>query len=201
MDFRFSTGVAVHLAQATLRFSDFWHSNIKHAVFQSGYLVNVSFTGTNLYKADFNNTRMKGTELQNALSIQDAVLPNGTLASDTNLINNGQADCNISPFDSWTLKNGNITSTMSDQNSNDCQFNLQSFPIRASMFQRIDLSGKWDSKVWPYSQAVLSARMTIGVSIHLKAINSKGEIRAKGNSSKFQYHRIDYCSSFIYRFN
>ncbi|CAF4222025.1 unnamed protein product, partial [Rotaria magnacalcarata] len=45
------------------------------------------------------------SELNNTLSIQDAVLSNGTRVHDENLISNGQADCNISHISGWTVSN------------------------------------------------------------------------------------------------
>ncbi|CAF4261060.1 unnamed protein product [Rotaria sp. Silwood2] len=107
--------------------------------------------------ADFTGTNITDGQLRSALSIHGARLPNGTLSHDTNLLNNSQADCNISLVDSWTLKTGNVTTMMSDKNNTNCQFTLQSLAIGATMLQRVNLLNKWDSKSWPYSQAVLSA--------------------------------------------
>ncbi|CAM4980245.1 unnamed protein product, partial [Rotaria socialis] len=102
--------------------------------------------------------------------IQDAIVPDGTSAHDENLIKDGQADCNISHISGWTLSNGNVTTVISNKSSSNCQFTLQSLSTGATMYQRVNLSDKWDSNFWTYSEAVLSGKMSTGVSIELKGI-------------------------------
>ncbi|CAF4220130.1 unnamed protein product [Rotaria socialis] len=175
-DFQQVSCVEANFFLATLSNSNFTGANAKRASFQGSDLPSVSFFGTNLYMSDFRSTKVTESQLQSALSIQDAILPNQTLADDPNLINNGQADCNVSLNESWTLTTGNITIARSNMTTRNCYFALTSYDTGATMSQRVDLLKKWDSKSWPKSQAVLRANMSIGVSIQLKGINSSGNI-------------------------
>lgn len=198
-DFQRTTCIATSFDNADLFKSTFRGANVKHTSFYGANLTNVDFSGANLYKVDFTNTKVTGSQLQNALSIQDVKLPDGTLAIDANLIKNDQADCNISVVNSWTLEKGNITTLRSDTNSTDCWFTLQSLATGAAMLQRVDLSKKWDSNTWSYSQAILTARMSTGVTIQLRGISSSNIILARETLSKFQYASTDCRTSFVFR--
>jgi uncharacterized protein YjbI with pentapeptide repeats len=145
-DFQYASCVAAGFNYANLSYSSFWHSNVRYALFMEADLTNVNFSNANLYKAEFTGTNILDSQLQSALSIEDARLPNQTFARDPNLMNNGQADCNIPLANSWTLLTGKITTMISDNKMNDCNFVLQSYNTGATMFQRVDLSKKWDSK-------------------------------------------------------
>lgn len=167
--------------------SSFINSNIKRAIFKGADLTNVSFHGANLYKTNFIGTKISDEQLHSALSIQDAILPNGTRSHDNNLINNGQADCDILLDDSWESERGAINIEMSEDNNNtNCQFTLKSLATEATMLQRVNLSEKWDSSSWPYSQAILSARMSKGVIIQLTGINTYGVVSARQIASEFR---------------
>ncbi|CAF2181297.1 unnamed protein product, partial [Rotaria magnacalcarata] len=122
---------------------------------------------------------MAKSELDNTLSIQDAILTNGIRVHDENLISNGQADCNISHISGWTVSNGNITSVISNSSNSNCQFTLQSLSTGAAMYQRVRLSDKWDSNLWAYSEAVLSAKMSVGVSMELKGLQKNKSVSSK----------------------
>ncbi|CAM4989489.1 unnamed protein product, partial [Rotaria socialis] len=164
-----------------LRISDcnFLHSNLKNAIFQGANLNHLNLSGANLYKANFTYTNIQESELKDALSIQDAILPNLALAHDINLIKDGQADCNISHISGWTLSNGHVTPVISNKSSSNCQFTLQSLSTGATMYQRVSLSDKWDSNFWTYSEAVLSAKMSTGVLIDLKGLQKNNSVSSK----------------------
>jgi hypothetical protein len=184
--FENTTAIAADFTYANLSNSTFINSNVKRAIFRGADLTNVDFRGANLHKADFTDTNISDNQLHSALSIQDTVLPNGTRSQDKNLINNGQANCNISLVDSWELVRGNITIQMSEKNNTNCQFTLKSFPTGAIMLQRVNLSERWDLSSWPYSQAILSARMSMAVSIQLKGINTYGVVSGRETLSEFR---------------
>ncbi|CAM4976654.1 unnamed protein product [Rotaria socialis] len=169
-NFRQSSCVASKFNYASLSYCNFWYSNLKYAVFHEAYLNQVNFSRANLYESDFTGTNITEKELKDALSIEDAALLNGTTAHDENLINEGQADCNISYISGWTLSNGNVTPVISNKSNSNCQFTLQSLSTGATMYQRVNLSDKWDSNFWAHSEAVLSAKMSTGVSIELRGI-------------------------------
>ncbi|CAF2241105.1 unnamed protein product [Rotaria magnacalcarata] len=180
MNFGQTTAVAALFDLATLTSSNFSYSNIKLASFSEVKELNETvFSGANLYKVQFNDTEMIDTQLESALSIQDAVLPNETLAHDENLIKNGKADCNTSLISDWTLSNVNVTVIMSSTSKSNCQFTLQSLSSGAAMKQRVNLYGKWDSNSWPYSQAVLRTSMSIGITMELRGINSNNLVVAR----------------------
>ncbi|CAF1375064.1 unnamed protein product, partial [Rotaria magnacalcarata] len=155
--------------------------------FKQAKLNPFNFSRANLYKTDFTGTNISKSELKDALSIQDAVLSNGTPVHDENLISNGQADCNISHISGWTVSNGNITSVISNSSNSNCQFTLQSLSTGAAMYQRVRLSDKWDSNLWTFSEAVLSAKMSVGVAMELKGIKNDHSVSSKETLSKLQY--------------
>ena len=167
------------------------YSNIKLASFVDAQLNEIDFSRANLYKVNFIGTSITGRQLKSALSIQDAVLPNRTLAHDENLIKNGQADCNISLFNGWTLSNVNVTAIISNTSKSNCQFTLQSLSSGAAMCQRVNLFDKWNPTSWPYSQAVLSASMSIGIAMELRGINIHNQVVARQTLSKFR----DVCTN------
>ncbi|CAF1542387.1 unnamed protein product [Rotaria magnacalcarata] len=183
-DFEETSCVGAHFDGAVFSNCSFWLANIKRASFRKSLLEIptlssiVDFSFANLYGANFENASVLYNQLQGALSIQDVVLPNRTLAHDTNLINNGHADCSASSVDGWTLLRGDITTVMFDASSANCRFQLQSFDIGAAMKQHVNLSHKWDSDSWPYSEAVLRGHTSIGVSIQLTGIINERYIYA-----------------------
>jgi uncharacterized protein YjbI with pentapeptide repeats len=202
-NFENTTAIAADFTYANLSNSTFINSNIKRAIFTGADLSNVDFHGANLHKADFTDTNISDNQLHSALSIQDAILPNRTRSQDKNLISNGQADCNIPLVDSWQLERGDVTIEMSEKNNANCQFTLKSLATEAMMLQRVNLSEKWDSSSWPYSQAILTAQMSMGVSIQLKGINTNGVVSSQQTLSEFRYISIYYpfqnimCSVFF----
>jgi uncharacterized protein YjbI with pentapeptide repeats len=173
---------------ADLTMSVFSHANVKGASFYDSDLLGVNFSDANLQKANFTDTQLTESQLQSAFSIRDTVFPNRTLGRDPNLIANGKADCNSSLLGRWQLKAGNITSTKLNESRSDCYFVLQSYALGAVMRESIKLVGVWDAHVWPYSQAVLNARLGNNVSIQLSGISSSGKILNQHNSSKFKYN-------------
>ncbi|CAM2713876.1 unnamed protein product [Rotaria socialis] len=178
-NFHQSSCVTSRFNYAVLSDCNFGHSNLKDAVFQAATLNQVNFSRANLYQTTFISANMAKSELNNALSIQDTVLPNGNHAHDENLITNGQADCNISHISSWTVSNGNISSVISNSSNSNCQFTLQSLSTGATMYQRVRLSDKWNSNLWTFSEAVLSAKMSTGVSIDLKGLHKNKSVSSK----------------------
>ncbi|CAF3233557.1 unnamed protein product [Rotaria sp. Silwood2] len=190
-DFRYAQISRTSFEQTSCTAARFDHANLSNATFRYADakgasfiridLINVDFSHANLYKADFTGSNITDSQLRRALSVQDAKLPNGTLARDPNLINNGQANCNVSVVGSWKVEIGNVTAVMVDENITNCQFTLQSVATGATMSQLIDLSSNFHKNSWPHSQAVLNARMSIGVSIHLRGINSSGQILVQQN--------------------
>lgn len=187
VDFQKSYCIKAVFDFADLSDSNFQYSNAKLASFQYAKLNNTKFGGANLYKANFYGTGVTESQLQNALALDDVVLSNGTILNTTNLIINGYAECNTSLTNSWTVTIGIISISKCNDDLIDCCFILQSYKTGATMSQRIDTSKKWDPNVWTYSIAVLSARMSPGVHIELKAMKSNGLVSAWETLSKILY--------------
>ena len=163
----------------------FRNANLKNVSFQHAHLAEVNFSRANLWNADFTNTTITERQLQSALSIRNAKLPNGTLGRVRNLIKNGDANCNIPVVDLWHVQNGKITVIPSKKNANDCQFVLNSYEIGAMMWQRINLVKIWDADVWPDSNVELHFHRSSEVSIELHALNNNGTILHQAFSSSF----------------
>ncbi|CAF0987918.1 unnamed protein product [Adineta steineri] len=174
-DFREAITNKADFASVDLSNSTFISADIQGASFIGSDLNNVNFSDANLYKVDLTNAKITEKQLQSAISIHDAILPNGTLAHGSNFLNNGQTDCNMSFGDNWILYKGNITTKISHIDPNSCYFFLRSYNIGAIMSRRVDLT-KSDLESWPHSHVVLSANMSIGVSIQLKVTNSTEDI-------------------------
>jgi hypothetical protein len=143
---------------------------MKHSSFKKCTLANAWLRHANLYKVDFLSAGIQNSDLQDVMSIQDAILPNGIVASDMNLISNGRADCNSSRMNGWTVVSGNIYTTVLHENTqDDCYFVLHSNSTAATMVQNVTLF-TWDSKFWPISRAILRVRSGNGVFVKLRGI-------------------------------
>ena len=168
---------------ANLTSSDFRDANAKGATFTNADLTMVNFSGANLHMANLINTTITSDQLRSALSVRDARLPNGTKVRDPNFIKNGHAECTTTFPGQWNVLNGVINTTMSDLNSSDCRFALHSSTIRAAMSQRINLSAVWNSDLWPSSLALLSVRMSAGITVQLIGLNNMEQIVLKISAS------------------
>ena len=184
--------IAAHFDRANLSQSIFYQVNAKNAFFKNADLTNANFPLSNLHKADFTGTKITSSQLQSALSIRDALLPNGTYVNDSNLIKNGNADCNIPFLLTWTLTYGNIAIMQTETDFNNCHFVLQSDDVGGSMYQKINLT-HWNSGFWKYSLAVLEAQMTSEVSIELSEKNENGAIIDKKISGNCSVTIVGLC--------
>jgi uncharacterized protein YjbI with pentapeptide repeats len=178
---------------ADLSSSVFLHSNLQGAQFRRNNLTTVNFSHANLQEIDFTNTDITESQIKSALSIQDARLPNQTAVRNPNLINNGKIECNNSLVGSWELQTGQVT-RMASVIGSSCRFVLQFYDTRPVMLQCINLSKVWDPHLWPYSHAILNARMGNGASIHLNGMSSSRKILDQRNSSKFNWQ--SFCTFF-----
>jgi hypothetical protein len=165
--------------------SVFWHANLLNVSLNSADLTEADFSFANLEKSDLSNTKITDSQLQSALSVRDAKLPNRTLGLGKNLIKNGDANCNIPLVDQWQVTNGNITVMVNKGDRLSCQFCLQPSTIGATMSQRIDLVGVWDPTIWAHSKIEFQAKMSTGLSIELIGKQCNGTVLAKKTASKF----------------
>lgn len=178
---------------ADLSMSLFVHANAKGALFIGANLTNVNFSFANLRMANFTNTLITDSQLQSALSIRDAQLPNGRLGRDPNLIKNGHASCNISVANNWQLQHGNITAVTLDTDPSNCQFASQSDVVEAIMSQKINLTLFWNTTYWKYCRVSLFARMTTGVIIQLRGMTNNRKVLDQSFLSRLKYIK-HYCS-------
>jgi uncharacterized protein YjbI with pentapeptide repeats len=166
----------VDFSYANLVGSVFCNANLRSASFQNAVLTQANFSHANLCDADFTNTTITDSQLQSALSIRNAKLPNGTLGRTQNLIENGDANCNIKSLYPWQVQNGNIVVVASKRNPNDCQFVLKSHVIGATMSQRILLVDLWDFTIRTDSNVELHFYHSSGVSIKLNGLSNNGTV-------------------------
>ena len=186
INFQRVQGVDTIFIRANLHYSTFEQANLERAIFRNANISTTNFSGANLYMADFTGTSVTDEQLLSAISIQGALLPNGTFGQDENLILNGNAHCNRPLVDEWTLQNGSIITVKRDQNSTDCYYVLESTNTGAFMSQTIDLSDKWNFNIWPSSIVVLKADISVGVSIDLRAINNMGSIHDRRRLCEYE---------------
>jgi hypothetical protein len=180
--------------------TDFSYANLKNSSFHSATLTEANFFLANLENVDFTNSTITDDQLQSALSIRNAKLPNGTLGLGRNLVKNGDANCNISLGNHWQVEIGNIAVVVFKNDRNQCRFSLQSVTTGAVMSQRIALVDIWDSSVWAYSYVELQAQISSAVSIELIGRNSNGIVVDKYIASKCCILLIDDMFIFISRF-
>lgn len=169
----------------------FTGANLKGSSFYGSRLSSSNFYLASLEEADFTNTTITDSQLQSALSIRNAKLPNGTLGQSRNLIKNGDANCNISLVSHWKVQNGNIVVMPSKKDRGECQFTLQSIATVAIMSQRIDLVGIWNSSFWRKSSVELQAHMSSSASIELSGKNSNGIVVNKRTASNLSVSYIN----------
>ena len=163
---------------------DFFNANLKNATFNGAILSYVDFSRANLAQADLFNTRLRDSQLQSALSIRGARLPNGSLGRDPNLLRNGHADCNMSVHTNWQVREGDVATIQSPTGQNGCHFVSQPSNIEASMWQRINLTNLWDSNLWDKSRALLFARLGNGVSIQISGESANGTVLGQARLSE-----------------
>lgn len=199
-NFQKAVCIATSFKEANLINASFSGSNVKRGSFEGASVKGTDFSHANLYGAIFTNTSIIGEQLESALAIQDAVLPDGTQVLDKNLIDHGDNNCNISHANGWILRNGSLTAIVSNNSNGYCNFTLQTNSTEAIICKRVDLSKKWDSTAWSYSQAILRANMSKGVSMELKGINSNGHILARQTLGNFDSANYDKHISSICRF-
>ncbi|CAF3358121.1 unnamed protein product [Rotaria socialis] len=180
-NFQQTTCVAANFHSSVILNSTFWYSNLKRASFAGVHLTNVNFSRANLHETSFLDVTFTGFDLLTALSIRDA-----QLSYDTNLIDDDQTDCNTALVNSWTLQTSYVITMMSEKNNSNCRLILKSLTTGATILRRVSLVNRWDSRSWPYSKAILSANMSIGVFIELRGTNSDGIVLAQRtlNSTK-----------------
>lgn len=185
--FQNTSCVAASFAFANLTHASFWRSNLKHASFERADLTMTDFTYSNLYNVTLTGTRVRDIQLEKALSIYDALLPNGTRARNKNLIRTGEPNCNIFQTNGWILRRGNLSIAMSNQFGSYCDLILQPMFTGATIYQRVNLSNAWDATFHSYSQAVLRANLSFGVSMELIGINNNSKMIDKQVLSEFHY--------------
>ena len=166
--------IAANFKNTNLSQSNFSEVNARDAIFTSADLTGVQFHLTNLLKADFTNATVNENQLNNALSIRDAMLPNSTIARYPNLIQNGEANCNISLVENWKLQSGEIMSKV--ENNNNCHFVLQSLNSGAVMSQILNVPSTCNSDFWTHCQVFVRANMGSNVFIQLRELNASKQI-------------------------
>ena len=125
--------------------TDFTNADLRGSSFYRAQLDQTNFLLANLQKVDLRETDIEDHQLESALSIQNAKLPNGTLAQDRNLVKNGDANCHIPLTQYWQIHNGSIAIVPLNTDQHQCQFVLRSMAIGATMSQIISLENLPDT--------------------------------------------------------
>ncbi|CAF3999501.1 unnamed protein product [Rotaria sordida] len=139
----------------TLYRSDFAQTDCTHADFSSVDLLDVDFSYAKLVECNFENARFDSTNLQNAnlsqsnitdeqlataLTYQGAILPNGTVAKNKNLLINDECindRCKNLSGTYWIVENGSVVMQLLNDN---CYFVSYDSEL-SRIHQRIDLHG------------------------------------------------------------
>lgn len=179
-----------------LSYSTFSYANAKYSRFSIVDFNQVNFSFANLQSSDLLHTNMVAEQLRSAISFRNARINKTLNMSESNLIQNGDVNCHIPLFKYWTLQLGQINIEISKENKSNCYFALQSYDTGAIMFQNVDISNKWDCNSWPRSEIVLSANMSMNVSIELRQIDDRHQIHSRKYLSKL--YMILYNSNYIF---
>ena len=126
---------------AVVQDSSFLSANVKGASFTGAHLCNVDFSRANLAHVDFTNATITNTQLERALSIRGARLPDGTHGRDPNLVKNAYANCTTSVRDDWQVQMDDIVTDTFRANQSRCRFVARPTNTGATMLQRISLAG------------------------------------------------------------
>lgn len=163
---------------------DFSYADLKHSSFHNAVLNQTKFVLANLQHADLTKTNITDNQLQSALSIQNAKLPNGTLGQGRNLVKNGDAHCGIPLHKDWQVTDGSIEVMPLNTDQSQCQLVLQSTVTGARMFQEISLVDVYDSSFWTCSNVELQAQISDGVSIELVTKDDENVVLTKYIASR-----------------
>lgn len=187
--------VSVDFSSATMPFSNFFRArqmqvNIDQTFMQGSNFAFANFKGARLYTPELymRDVNISGTNLQKTKILSFDILENikinhyGRFLSihnaeyferyekDPNLIVDGYTRCNVSLWNAWTLIIGKLEIARSAQNKSECHIVLSSGVNKAIMLQNISLTNRWDPDLWPFSFALLHAKMSVGVLIELAGV-------------------------------
>ena len=138
----------IHFNNGTLSMGNFLNANLRYSTFINTKFIQSNFYLSNLAETDLTNSTITENDLENALSIQNAILPNRTIGKYSNLIKNGNPDCNIPLNHHWNIDFGYITITNSNQNPSQCYFYLESISTSAIIYQIININNILDYSFW-----------------------------------------------------
>jgi uncharacterized protein YjbI with pentapeptide repeats len=128
-----------NLTDSTMFASQLTMSNLINTDFTRANLSMIDLEGSNMFNAIINDE-----QLHSAFSIENTILPNGTIAHDIPLIQNGDANCNLSIEQNWKIEPPySIIINKSINNQTDCIFIAnQSFTINTfrTMSQTINVT-------------------------------------------------------------
>ena len=132
------------MSYADLKDSRFNGASLFAAMLPYANLINVNFDGTDFRQANLSYTKFghfNESQLNSAISIRGAQLSNKSIiARDRNLINNGDAHCNLSIERYWSIKPKNSVSVHSDEHKSDnCVF-VSSTTAGSIMSQNVSLT-------------------------------------------------------------
>jgi uncharacterized protein YjbI with pentapeptide repeats len=142
VDFYFTKAIGANFTHAYMPDSIFQWADLREASFRYAVLPGANFENANVLDVDFTRALLAGVritpgQLDVALSITNATLPDGSTGKNKNLVQNSQAQCSDinGTISNWTL-NGNVFIS-GNELANDCAF--QAGTINATLQQSIDI--------------------------------------------------------------
>ena len=120
----------------------FLWANLTGASFRRSFLGGSNFDNADVQNVDFSSAILKGTnltpgQLNVALSIANAILPDGSRAKNQNLVNNSNADCGGVDNQTSQWNNSGDVFTVGVQGGTNCVF--QGRRANATLQQRVDV--------------------------------------------------------------
>ena len=127
VDFSYTRAMESNFSQAYMPECTFQRADLRNATFQNTFLAGADFTNANVEDVDFTGAILPGAkitpeQLSVVLSISQAVLPDGSIGKNTNLVANGNAICTgTSTATVGWVNNGDVF-TSQDLSNTECAF-------------------------------------------------------------------------------
>jgi hypothetical protein len=159
-------------------------------------LINTDFTGANLSMIDLSysnmlNATITDEQLHSAFSIENSILPNGTIGHDITFIKNGNADCNKIIEQDWKVEPSNsIIIKKWKTNQSDCMFIANTINTLITMSQTINVT-----RYKPIlNRSLTKLRITHGCNDHVNINVIQRDVNYKILNIWMVYDSDDYSS-------
>lgn len=175
-DFSLMRAVNGDFRQADLHRSKFYRANLRHSSFDEANLFEVDFAEASIFEATMLTNLLNETQLETSAASAGLQLNRGKTVRHTNLIHNGNADCDRFVRENWRIEGSGevLTEPIDDQN---CVFQVDSeLHQEVSISQRIDLDVFWPKDYWKFAEVTLQAQFGMGTELRLSAFDDRNNI-------------------------